>query len=192
MLPRNFRYLQLNFLSLTAILLISILFCVNAQEEECQVCEDVLKDVMDRVDSSGENVNDELVRKNLLDYCQGIYDKRDSKNSDEERKDKMCFYIGAHKDSSASMIGDAVKTLAYKKPPLKVCKDLKTKDAQICSLKYDKPIDWDSLDLDKMRVGQLRELLRKLGDSCKGCVEKVDFVQRIRELMPKKEAKEEL
>jgi len=34
------------------------------------------------------------------------------------------------------MIGDAVKTLAYKKPPLKVCKDLKTKDAQICSLKY--------------------------------------------------------
>jgi len=43
-----------------------------------------------------------------------------------------------------------------------------------------------------MRVGQLRELLRKLGDSCKGCVEKVDFVQRIRELMPKKEAKEEL
>ncbi|CAK5066839.1 unnamed protein product [Meloidogyne enterolobii] len=147
---------------------------------------------MDRVDSSGENVNDELVRKNLWDYCSEVYNKRDSKNSDEERKDKMCFYIGAHKDSSASMIGDAVKTLAYKKPPLKVCKDLKTKDAQICSLKYDKPIDWDSLDLDKMRVGQLRELLRKLGDSCKGCVEKVDFVQRIRELMPKKEAKEEL
>ena len=44
---------------------------------------------MDRVDSSGENVNDELVRKNLLDYCYEIYNKRDSKNSDEERKDKM-------------------------------------------------------------------------------------------------------
>jgi hypothetical protein len=56
----------------------------------------------------------------------------------------------------------------------------------------DKPIDWDNLNLDKMRVGQLKDLLRKLGDSCKGCVEKVDFVQRIRELMPKKETGEEL
>lgn len=49
----------------------------------------------------------------------------------------------------------------------------------------DKPIDWDNLDLSKMRVKQLKELLTKLGDSCKGCAEKSDYVQRINELKPK-------
>ncbi|KAF7638169.1 hypothetical protein Mgra_00002395 [Meloidogyne graminicola] len=184
MLPRNYCNIYLEF-----ILLLITLFYVNAQKE-CEVCEDVLKNVMKRVDSSSEKINEELVRKNLIDYCSEIAAKGNSKNSDEEKIDKMCFFIGAHKDSAASIIGDAIKPLAYKKPPIKVCKDLK--DAQICSLKYDKPIDWDSLDLDKMRVGQLKELLRKLGDSCKGCVEKVDFVQRIRELMPKKVLEKEL
>jgi len=59
------------------------------------------------------------------------------------------------------------RPLSFPKPPGKVCAELKAKDSQICDLKYDKPIDWDSLDLDKMRVKQLKDLLLKLKDNCK-------------------------
>jgi hypothetical protein len=43
-----------------------------------------------------------------------------------------------------------------------------------------------------MRVKQLKELLAKLGDTCKGCTEKVEFVKRIQELKPTTKPKEEL
>lgn len=66
-----------------------------------------------------------------------------------------------------SIINEVTRPLSFPKPPAKVCAELKSKDSQICDLKYDKPIDWDNLDLDKMRVKQLKELLLKLKDNCK-------------------------
>lgn len=49
-------------------------------------------------------------------------------------------------------------------PAEKVCEKLKTKDAQICELKFDKPIDWKTLDLKKMRVKELKGILNDWGE----------------------------
>lgn len=51
----------------------------------------------------------------------------------------------------------------------------------------DKPIDWNSITLETLKVKQLKELLAKLKGDCKGCTEKSDYIARINELKPKEE-----
>ncbi|KAI1724895.1 degradation arginine-rich protein for mis-folding domain-containing protein [Ditylenchus destructor] len=161
--------------------LLAIISFVSAQDTECEVCTDVLTNIMKKVEEQSASVNNQdVIRQALLDYCESVV-------GNDDRKEKLCFYIGAHKDSATSIVNDVVRPLSFPKPPSKVCLDLKAKDSQICDLKYDKPIDWDSLELEKMKVKQLKELLSKLGDKCKGCTEKSDYIQRINELKPKSE-----
>lgn len=49
----------------------------------------------------------------------------------------------------------------------------------------DKPLDWKTIDLKKMRVKELKNILGEWGEACKGCTEKTDFIKRIEELKPK-------
>jgi hypothetical protein len=55
-------------------------------------------------------------------------------------------------------------------------------------LNLDAPFDWEELEkeLDKMKIKELRAVLNKLNDPCKGCSEKGDLISRIRELRPAK------
>ncbi|RCN29230.1 hypothetical protein ANCCAN_25011 [Ancylostoma caninum] len=55
----------------------------------------------------------------------------------------------------------------------------------------DKPLDWKNIDLKKMRVKELKNILNEWGEVCKGCTEKSEFVKKIEELKPKY-VKEEL
>lgn len=100
------------------------------------------------------------------------------------------------------------KPLSYRKPVDKVCQNLIAKDAQICELKYgalssplgdgrrggeeereggvaDKPIDWKTIDLSKMRVKELKKILEEWGEHCKGCTEKSEYIRLITDLKPK-------
>ncbi len=49
--------------------------------------------------------------------------------------------------------------------------------------------DWRKLDLEKQKVKTLKNILEENfnGDQCTGCVEKADFIKRIRELQKKSE-----
>uniref|UniRef100_A0A914R1L1 Mesencephalic astrocyte-derived neurotrophic factor homolog n=1 Tax=Parascaris equorum TaxID=6256 RepID=A0A914R1L1_PAREQ len=49
-------------------------------------------------------------------------------------------------------------------PPEKVCEKLRTKDAQICELKFDKSIDWKTVDVKKLRVKELKKILEDWGE----------------------------
>ncbi|RXN20080.1 mesencephalic astrocyte-derived neurotrophic factor [Labeo rohita] len=49
----------------------------------------------------------------------------------------------------------------------------------------DKQVDLSSVDLKKLKVKDLKKILEEWGESCKGCVEKSDFIRKINELMPK-------
>lgn len=77
------------------------------------------------------------------------------------------------------------KPLSFHKPIDKVCEALKSKDQQICELKYDAPIDWKTVDFNKMRVKELKNVLDGWGEHCKGCTEKSEYIKMIQELMPK-------
>ncbi|KAL1241973.1 Mesencephalic astrocyte-derived neurotrophic factor [Trichinella spiralis] len=97
---------------------------------------------------------------------------------------RFCYYIGALPESASNIMNEVVKPLSWSMPPEKVCERLKQKDSQICELRYDKSIDWKTVDLNKLRVKELKKILDDWGEVCKACTEKSEFVSRIKELMP--------
>jgi hypothetical protein len=71
-------------------------------------------------------------------------------------------------------------------PAEKICEKLKPKDSQICELKYEKQLDWKNINLNKMRVKELKKILSDWGEQCGAhCVEKSDFIKKIEDLKPK-------
>lgn len=49
----------------------------------------------------------------------------------------------------------------------------------------EKELDLNSVDLAKMKVADLKKILDRWGEACIACIEKTDYVQLIRELIPK-------
>merc|ERR1711998_110231 len=94
--------------------------------------------------------------------------------------DKMCYYIeGVKRKISKDLMTGAPAELA--------CKRYSKADDAICTLKEPRKLD-DNIDLDKMRVKQLRELMQEFGVDCPNCLEKSDMIKRIKEtIMSKKE-----
>lgn len=52
-------------------------------------------------------------------------------------------------------------------------------------LHLEKKLDLASVDLWKMRVAELKQILHSWGEECKACAEKNDYVNLIKELAPK-------
>jgi hypothetical protein len=106
------------------------------------------------------------------------------KNSQDKR---FCYYVGGSDDAAASSLREASKLLKNYMPAEKICERLKKQDAQLCQLTYPKPLDWNTLDLKKMRVKELKNILADWGEqkSCKGCGDKSDYIRKINELKPK-------
>ena len=48
----------------------------------------------------------------------------------------------------------------------------------------EKPIDLEGVDLNKMRVKDLKKILNTWNEPCMGCAEKRDFIDKINELKP--------
>ncbi|XGW25325.1 hypothetical protein V3C99_006616 [Haemonchus contortus] len=161
-------------------LLFILMVALGDAQQTCEVCTKVLKDAMAKVPEADKSKPDSIA-KIIREHCE----------SAKLKDHKFCFYIGALPESATSMMADVTKPLSWSMPPEKVCEKLKAKDAQICELKYDKPLDWKNIDLKKMRVKELKNILNEWGEVCKGCTEKSEYVKKIEELKPKY-VKEEL
>ena len=46
-------------------------------------------------------------------------------------------------------------------------------------------MDLTKESVEKLRVKQLKAILRRWGETCEGCLEKKDYVDLIKKLMPK-------
>lgn len=56
----------------------------------------------------------------------------------------------------------------------------------MCSFWHlEKRLDLASVDLWKMRVAELKQILQSWGEECRACAEKNDYVNLIKELAPK-------
>ncbi|MCP9265575.1 Ubiquitin-conjugating enzyme E2 N [Dirofilaria immitis] len=142
------------------------------RQESCEVCEKVLRDVMDNMavsDRSDANKIDEALR----EHCGGVKGK----------ENKFCFYIGALPESATSIMSDVVKPLSWSMPVEKVCEKLRAMDSQICELKFGNSLVF--LNKAKLRVKELKKILEDWGEECKGCTEKSEYVARIVEMKPK-------
>ncbi|KFD63223.1 hypothetical protein M514_24600 [Trichuris suis] len=144
------------------------------REGECEVCIKFLSKIA--ADASDDVIKDpKKLEKYIKDRC----------SSAGGKEHRFCYYIGALPESASYIMNEVVKPLGWSMPPEKVCSRLKEKDGQICELRYDKSIDWKTVDLKKLKVKDLRKILDDWGETCRACSEKSDFIARVEELKPK-------
>ncbi|GAB5353470.1 hypothetical protein AAMO2058_000038500 [Amorphochlora amoebiformis] len=151
----------------------------SIREGDCEVC---LKTVQKFIDAA-KKANAKSPTK-----IENIIEKECAKFKDT-KETRLCYYLGATPDAATRMIQSVSKPMSFHLPAKKICEKLKKKDAQICQLRYDKPINLEGVNLKKMRVKQLKNILSKWGEKCTGCTEKRDYVKLVESLKPKYAAK---
>jgi len=150
-----------------------VLFVVSGlegklKEGDCEVCIKFLAKFESTLDDSDRKDQATLTTK-LKKSC------RAAKN----KENRFCYYVGGTKDAATYILNEITKPLGFHKPVASICEALKKKDKQICELKHDKPIDWKNINLKKMRVKELKKILNDWDETCKGCLEKSDFIKKI-------------
>lgn len=146
------------------------------REGDCDVCIQFLGQLSEAASSEGISGQDAM-KTFLFGKCKKA----------KEKENRFCYYIGATEDAPTGIVMEIVRPLLSSVPPEKICEKLKKMDEQICELKYDKKIDFKNTDLSKLRIRELRKILSGWGESCPGCVEKPDFVERVKLLLPRHE-----
>jgi len=140
---------------------------------DCEVCVTFLGKFVDTLSDKDKELPATIEDK-FRKYC------KDAKGKDN----RFCYYVGGLEESATSIVGELSKPISWSMPVDKVCEKLHKKDSQICDLRYDKTFDLKTVDLKKLRVRDLRKILDGWGETCEGCIEKTDFVNRIEELKP--------
>merc|ERR1711988_200144 len=160
------------FLTLSALIVALSTFEVDAACNT-QVCQTFYNGVYESVQQN--EWNDEVAIENrITKWC---------KANKVRPFDKMCYYIeGVKRKISRDLKQGAPAELA--------CKRLSQGDSAICTLKEPRKLD-PNMNLSKMRVKQLRELMQEFGVDCPNCLEKSDMIKRI-ETTILKDAKKEL
>jgi len=131
--------------------------------KDCEVCIKVMKGIEATVN-----------KKDSLEKIEGKIDKYCAGKLGSYEK-KVCYYIKPIKRiiSRPFTIGMGAEDICRRK--------LKKASADICAVKYPAPIDMSNIK--KLRVKQLRQILAERGVQCKNCIEKRDFVNRVKETM---------
>lgn len=146
----------------------------EANEENCEVCVNFLRRFMETLDAETKK-EPPKIEDAFRKFC------KNTKKDDN----RFCYYVGGLEESATGSLGDMSKPVSWGMPADKVCMKLYRKDEQICDLKYDKTFDFASLNLKKLKVKDLKNILSDWGEQCRGCTEKSDYVNLIEQLLPK-------
>jgi len=150
------------------LLLINLLLVHAAKDpnHKCEVCLKVMTDIHADVKELS-NSKDNIAIESLIEkYCS----KKNKKAGPRERK--LCYYILPIKRTISTPMSFGV-------PPAGICKKLDRTSAEICAVKYPIKIEANgTTNYKKMRVKQLKQILRERGVSCRGCVDKRQFVKK--------------
>ncbi|XP_031215393.1 cerebral dopamine neurotrophic factor [Mastomys coucha] len=142
---------------------------------DCEVCKEFLNRLYNSVLTRGLDFSVAAIEEELISLCLAAKGK----------ENRLCYYLGATTDSATKILGEVTRPMSVHMPTGKICEKLKKMDSQICELKYEKKLDLASVDLWKMRVAELKQILESWGEECRACAEKNDYVNLIRELAPK-------
>ncbi|KAM5235382.1 cerebral dopamine neurotrophic factor [Ctenodactylus gundi] len=142
---------------------------------DCEVCKEFLNRFYNSLIARGVAFSLDTIEKELISFC------LDAKG----KENRLCYYLGATKDAATKILSEVTRPMSVHMPVVKICEKLKKMDSQICELKYEKQLDLTSVDLRKLRVAELKGILRSWGEECKACAEKIDYVNLIKELAPK-------
>eukprot|EP01147_Barroeca_monosierra_P009151 gene9151-1448_t len=131
-------------------------------EKECEVCKKVIDRVITQANNEYIDLTDQEAIQQLI---------------------KKCYYVGGTDDAATGLLREVTGPISRYMPADVVCNKLKKLDSQICDIIYYEEIDLSKIDLNKQRVKVLKKILQEhFGDSCKGCLEKTDYIKRIEEL----------
>ncbi|XP_066922259.1 mesencephalic astrocyte-derived neurotrophic factor homolog [Clytia hemisphaerica] len=160
------------FLTLAVIYITQFQFTeAKLKEGECEVCIKFLTKFEKSLSDDDRKSQDKLTDK-LKKAC------GKAKNKDN----RFCYYVGGTKDAATYILKDITKPIGFYKPITSICEALKKKDPQTCELAYEKELDWKNINLKKMRVKQLKNILANWDETCSGCLEKSDYIKRIEEV----------
>lgn len=171
-------------------LLISLLlpivaqFVVALKEDNCPVCFSMVDKLKNQLVEKGTAITVDSVTNAFLALC-----KTAKKGTSD---DKFCYYMGGHEVSATRTYKELAEKMTAGLPVDKICERLNQRDSQICEIREKKPIDLKTVDLKKLKVADLRRLLKERGVACDGCFEKAEFIKKAEELKASEAAKEEL
>lgn len=143
-------------------------------EDNCEVCVKFLSKFIDTLDDATKS-NPGKIETEFRKMCK-------SAKKDDNR---FCYYVGGLEESATGMLSEMSKPISWSMPADKVCMKLYRKDEQICDLKYEKTHDFAKVNLKKLKVSELKNILSDWGENCRGCTEKDEFIHLIEEVMPK-------
>ncbi|CAF2132400.1 unnamed protein product [Rotaria magnacalcarata] len=172
--------MQLLLNSVLSIVILCTLSCAQSKkivdEQHCEVCIKTINTFADTL-SDEDKASAEKIEKTFKTYCSKV--KVDSKEH------RLCYYIGALATSATYAIGDLSKPLSWGIPADKICRERLAKtNPQICDLKYEKQIDVNAVDLNKLKVKDLKKILTDWGEAA-DFIEKSEFIKRINEVKDK-------
>jgi mesencephalic astrocyte-derived neurotrophic factor len=140
--------------------------------DNCEVCVKFINRLIDQMGST--DLSDEKkVEKTFKSMC----------SKAKDRDERFCYYIGGLETSATYIVNELTKPVSWGMPADKVCERLKSKDSQICDLRYDKAIDLKAVNFNKLKVKDLRKILEMWGEECKGCSEKSEFIRLVKDKM---------
>jgi len=146
----------------------------EATEDNCEVCVKFITQFIDSLDADTK-ASPPKIETAFRKFCK-------STKKDDNR---FCYYVGGLEESATGMLGEMSKPISWSMPADKVCMKLYRKDEQICDLRYEKTIDLSKVEVQKLKVHELKKLLSDWGEQCRGCSEKDDYVRLVKELLPK-------
>lgn len=165
------------------LLLCSLLLVVTTslalEESECPVCFSIVDRLHKDVTKDGGKPTVENVSESFLYLCDTA--KKDSTES------KFCYYLGGQDVSATRTYKEMAEKMSWGLPTKKVCEHLQKKDSQICEIREKKVIDLKTVDLKKLKVAELRRLLKDRGVVCEGCLEKSEFIRKVEEIKAREE-----
>ncbi|OQS04095.1 hypothetical protein THRCLA_03626 [Thraustotheca clavata] len=145
------------------------LSAVAADDKECEVC---IK-VIDELKTTYNTLLQEKGGKNKLAAAEQALEKMVGKKK-ADPKDKRLYYF------LEPMKKDAARQVTFGKETLKICQSLSKKNPEFCSIRY--PLKAaPGTDYSKMRVKELKKILQERGVTCNGCIEKTDYIKRLKE-----------
>jgi len=156
-------------LALLALLSSSVL--AARDPKECEVCVKVVSDIHNKL-SKEQRKDQGYVEDYISSFC--------AKQKTDSPEAKACYFLEPIKREVSVPTKNGV-------PADRICRRLKKKAMELCSVRFPEKLDLDKVDLKKLRVKQLRKILSDQGLPCDGCIEKSDYVREIRKALGRKD-----
>ncbi|XP_055384918.1 mesencephalic astrocyte-derived neurotrophic factor homolog [Condylostylus longicornis] len=151
-----------------------LIYLVGVKANDCEVCVKTIERFA-RTLTDQQLKDTKTIENAFREFCKTAGNK----------EQRLCYYLGGLESSATGILAELSKPLSWSMPANKICEKLKKKDIQICELRFDEQIDVNAVDLKKLKVRDLKRILNDWNEVCEGCIEKIDYVNRIESLKQK-------